>query len=325
MIGCYTDVEPGFVGIVVTKFGSGRGVDHHPQVGRVYAGYGQEVVVFPITRQNVVWTKDIGEGNPTDESLTFAASGGVSVNADVGITYRVDPNHAADLYIMYHFTEMKQFSDGELRNVVRDALAHAACNMQVQDLLGNGRNTLLETAKADIIARLGPRGILVDNLTFVNAPRFPPNVQQAINASMEANQRLAQAEAQARSATATAEGTARAAEAEARGAANSLMIRTQADARNRILMASAEAQANEIIELSTTARVLRYRAIQRWNGVLPTVQGGSQNILALDVPPAEAQDGSRHVRLLQLMNAIPSDTTTPTATPSAPVTAHPSH
>lgn len=275
LVGC-TDVEPGFVGLRIHKTGGTRGVEHTPYYGRVYAAWNVDVVEFPTTVQNVVWTKTLGEGHPADESITFTVASGITVNADVGLNFRIDPAKAWLMYTRYHQTDLAVLADGQLRNDVRDCLGDNAAGMPVEDFLGAARARLLERTTRCSQDRLSPYGVVVENIAFVNAPRIPENVQTALNASLAAQQRLAQAEATARAEVAQAEGHATAQQAAARGDAEALLTRTRADVENRRLMA----EAYRALQPSLTPEVLRYLAIQHWNGQpVPTL--GANTILSL--------------------------------------------
>src|SRR5207237_3989558 len=127
---------------------------------------------------------------------------------------------------------------------------------------------------------LGKDGFVIDQLALNGALRLPENVMIAINRAMEATQLAIQAEnrvrqvrAEAEQAIAQAHGGAEAARQRAEGEADAVLIRARADAR-----------ANEIIRLSTSGTVLQWRAIERWDGKLPLMQGGAKTpLLPLDV------------------------------------------
>lgn len=290
----YNVVPPGSVGLLVVNAGGDRGIHLQPQGGRIWTGPNENVVVLPTTVHNTIWTASTTEGAPHDESISFSVAGGVNVNADVGINFRLDPAKAERFYMQYH-QDVPEFADGQLRNITRDCLGHEAAAMSISDnehgLLMGGRNELLAGALECIRTAVSPHGIIVEDLTFVGSFRLPQNVQAAINTSLEAQQHLAQAQAQGRAAQAAAEGEANAARARAQGAADAeriratgdaaaLTIRTQADLDNRRLMA----QAYNSLNPTLTPAVLQYLSLTRWNGVLPTVSGGSSNGPMLSIP-----------------------------------------
>jgi regulator of protease activity HflC (stomatin/prohibitin superfamily) len=49
----------------------------------------------------------------------------------------------------------------------------------------------------------------------------------------------------------------------------------KAEAQKVLIEAQARAQANKIISQSLTPELVNYNAIQKWNGKLPQVTGGS--------------------------------------------------
>ncbi|TON43446.1 transposase, partial [Vibrio parahaemolyticus] len=59
-------------------------------VGRYWVGVNEELYSFPTFSQNYVWTASETEGSENDESISFQTIEGLAVNADVGITYRID-------------------------------------------------------------------------------------------------------------------------------------------------------------------------------------------------------------------------------------------
>src|SRR5215471_3126508 len=95
-----TRVDAGHVGIRVKLAGSDRGVQDMPVVtGWVfYNPLTEQIVLFPTSVQNVVWTASPHEGQPVDESITFSSNEGVNVNADIGLSFHIDPTLAPKLY-----------------------------------------------------------------------------------------------------------------------------------------------------------------------------------------------------------------------------------
>jgi regulator of protease activity HflC (stomatin/prohibitin superfamily) len=189
-------------------------------------------------------------------------------------------------------------ADGYVRNSVREAFNDVASRMAVQDIYGASKGKVVADVTARLNEVLGKDGFLIDQLTINGALRLPENVAQAINRAMEATQNAIQAEnrvrqvrAEADQAIAQAHGAAEAARQRAEGEADAVLIRARADAR-----------ANEIIRLSTSGAVLQYRAIERWDGKLPLMQGGDKApLLTFDVGKLAGNDADREKRLRQLL------------------------
>ena len=289
-----TRVDVGHVGIRIKLAGSSRGVQNSPIVSGwvAYNPLTEDIIEFPTSIQNEIWTKSPHEGNPNDESITFASSEGVAINADVAIAYHVEASMAPRLYARFRQPDINALTDGYVHNLARAILNERASTMPVAQIYGVGKSQLEHDTQSLMNTRLNPDGFFVDQISFTAALRLPDNVVAAINRTIEATQnaqqaqnRVALVEAEARQAVARAEGSANAARTEARGAADALLIRTRADAENREIMATALAHANATIQASLTPQVLRAREIDRWNGVLP-LYGGGQNMQLLVGTPS---------------------------------------
>jgi regulator of protease activity HflC (stomatin/prohibitin superfamily) len=295
-----TRIDAGHVGIRVKLAGSARGVQDIPVVtGWVfYNPLIEQIEQFPISVQNVVWTQSHQEGRGHDESITFSSQEGVNINADIGLSFHIEPTLAPHLYLRFRQPDLLLLADGYVRNAVREAFNQVGSRMVVQDIYGAGKGKLVADVTGQLNAVLGKDGFLIDQLTINGALRLPENVATAINRAMEATQNAIQAEnrvrqvrAEADQAIAQAHGAAEASRQRAEGEADAVLIRARADAR-----------ANEIIRLSTSGAVLQYRAIERWDGKLPYMQGGDKTpLLTFDVGKFAGNDADREKKLRQML------------------------
>ncbi len=308
-----TRVDPGHVGIRVRLAGSARGVQDAPIVtGWVFYNPVTELVVeFPTSVQNIVWTRDVHEGSPVDESISFASSEGVSINADVGLAFHIDPAKAPRLYARFRQRDLAILAHGFVRNVVREAINETASQMPVQEIYGAGKTRLLTESLRKVTDHLAPDGFVIDQLTFNSALRLPDNVVAAINRAMEATQNAIQAENRVRQIRAEADQQI----AAARGQAEAARQRASGEADALLIRARAEAQANEIIRLSMTPAVIQYRALERWDGHLPLMNNGQIPMLTMDVAQvANVPEAERRARLQELLRgAAPATQPAPPA------------
>ncbi len=322
-LGCATTtrVDAGHVGIRVKLAGSDRGVQDMPVVtGWVfYNPLTEQIILFPTSVQNVVWSQSAHEGRAFDESITFSSSEGVNVSADIGLSFHIEASLAPKLYGRFRVNDLEKLSDGYMRNTVREAYNDVGSRLPVQDIYGAGKSGMLADVTQKCRDVFGKDGIVIDQLTINGTLRLPQNVIDAINRAMEATQkalesknRVAQVEAEATQAITQAHGAAEAARQKAGGEADALLIR-----------ARGEAQANEIIRLSTTSAVLQYRAIEHWDGKLPEYNAGQLPLLTFDVGKAGAQGSSaeeatRQKRLKDLLESSRPPTPPAAALPPAP-------
>ncbi|MGO9836399.1 MAG: prohibitin family protein [Polyangiaceae bacterium] len=283
LFGCQmtTRVDAGHVGIRVKLAGSDRGVQDMPVVtGWVfYNPLVEQIVLFPTSVQNVVWTQSAHEGRAFDESITFSSSEGVNVNADVALSFHIEPSLAPKLYGRFRLNDMERLADVYMRNTVREAFNDVGSKLPVQDVYGAGKSRMLAEVTQKCRDVFGKDGIIIDQLTINGTLRLPQNVMDAINRAMEATQnaiqshnRVAQVEAEAQQAITQAHGQAEAARQKAQGDADALLIR-----------ARAEAQANEIVRLSMTPAILQYRALEHWDGKLPEYNATQLPLLTFDL------------------------------------------
>jgi regulator of protease activity HflC (stomatin/prohibitin superfamily) len=318
IVGCRTAirVDAGHVGIRVRLAGSDRGIQDMPVVtGWVFFNpLTEQVVLFPTSVQNVVWAQSVNEGK------TFSSSEGVNADADIGLSFHIEPNLAPRLYGRFRLNDLSVLADGYMRNTVREAFNDVTSKLAVQDIYGAGKSGMLADVTQKCRDVFGKDGIVIDQLTINGALRLPQNVVDAINRAMEATQnaiqshnRVAQVEAEAQQAITQAHGQAEAAREKAQGDADALLIR-----------ARAEAQANETIRLSMTPAVLQYRALEHWDGKLPTYSTGQLPLLtfdtsklgALTTPAVEAAREKALAKLLEDERAPPeAPAAAPTVSP----------
>jgi regulator of protease activity HflC (stomatin/prohibitin superfamily) len=263
-----TRVEVGNVGLRVNLAGATRGVEDVPMVtGWVWFNpFTEQIVEFPTRVLSVTWTRDPNEGSPADESITFASAEGLTINADVGFAFHIEPEMAPRLYARFRQANITILAHGYIRNIVRDALNEVASTMAVQDIYGAKKGELLNRSRKQIEEMFRRDGIGVDQLTFAASLRLPESVEQAINRTIEQNQgaiaaqnRVAQVEAEARQKV-----------AQANGEAEAILTR-----------AKAEAEANRMLSQSFSPQLMEYRKLEKWDGKLPQVVGGSVPMINL--------------------------------------------
>jgi regulator of protease activity HflC (stomatin/prohibitin superfamily) len=199
-------------------------------------------------------------------------------------------------------------ADGYVRNAVREAFNDAASHMPVQDIYGAKKGKLVVDVGDKLRVVLGKDGFIIDQITINGALRLPENVATAINRAMEATQNAIQAENRVRQVRAEAEQAV----AEAHGAAEAARQRAEGEADAVLIRARADARSNEIIRLSTTGSVLQYRALQRWDGKLPTFQSGDKlPLLTFDVSKVTGSEAERKRELEQLLREEKARTDAP--------------
>lgn len=275
-----TRIDASHVGIKVELTGSDkiRGVQDVPIVTgwTIFNPVTEQVIEFPISVQNVVWTSSLHEGKPVDESVTFSSTEGVSVNADIGLGFHVDPALAPHLFLRFHQADLHVVANGYVRNSVREAFNATASTMSIDDIYGKGKAELVKKVTERVAEKLKPDGFMIDQITINGALRLPPDVAAAINKSIAVKEDALREENRVRQVKAEAEQERE----RARGYADALDVRTAADQRAYVTLKDLTP-----LHLQKTSLDLQREAISKWDGKLPSVTSGATPFL--DVSKAQ--------------------------------------
>ena len=263
--GC-TKVEPGYVALRVWTLGEHGGDIETLGVGRYPLGVRKEYHKFPIFKQNYVWTKDKNESSPNDESITFPIEG-LTINIDIGIEFSVDSQNVEKIYSEYRKSLMG-ITNGPMRNYVRDAILDEAKNYHnmEQFISNNEISNMIDNVEEAVKLYFMTKGILVEKIYLVGAPRYPETVINSIEEKIKATQRAIQRENELR---------------EAEAEAKKKIAQAEGDATAQIARARAEAEANTLRQKSYTEEVLRAMWIEKWDGKLPQTLTGDDIQLLL--------------------------------------------
>ena len=263
-----SDVPSGYTGIKVNLLGSDKGVDSQELgTGRYWIGMNEKLFIFPMFTQTQVWTKDKNEGSPNDDSITFQTVEGLEVNADLGITYSLDPKKVTTIFQKYR-KGIEEITNTVLRSMVRDAVINAASSKQIESVYGLKKADLIKEVEDTVRKQCADVGIIVEHIYWIGSLRLPPSIVNSINAKAAATQMTAQREQEIQQSKAEAEKLV----AEAQG---------KADAQLAIAKANAQAINVEGDALRNNPSVIELRKMERWDGKLPQIVGGATPFINL--------------------------------------------
>lgn len=257
---CGKTVEPGNAGVRIRTLGASAGVDPQPlSSGWHFKGIGERIVEFPVIQRTYSYTRDADERGPENEEIAFADNTGLPMTADVAITLQVNPSSAPNLYKTYRLS-FDQLLDGPIRNDVRSAIAAETERVNVDALYSGGRQQVIQRAMARVQAKWSRYGVQVSQLEWIGTIRYPEVILNAIQAKTRTEQETLTARAQVAKAQAQAEAQI----AAARGQAESIRIINEA--------------------LAANPRYVELKAVEKWDGRLPTVTGGSIPMVNVPTP-----------------------------------------
>lgn len=262
-VGC-SKVPAGNVGVKVYLLGTNKGVDSEQlSPGRYFIGINEELYLFPTFTQNYVWTKADTAESPGDESIVFQTREGLTVSTDVGISYSIEPEKVSLIFQKYR-KGVDEITRIYLRNMVRDAFVAVSSSQPIESVYGEGKAELVEKVTDRVKSQVKDLGIKVEGIYLVGELRLPNTVINAINEKIGATQKAQQRENEVRQAEAEANKVV----AAAKGQANSILV-----------VANAQAEANKIIANSLTPELVKYKTVEKWDGILPKFSGDSIPLL----------------------------------------------
>lgn len=259
LLAACSKVPSGNVGVKFQMYGDDKGSLQELPPGRYWVGWGYELYTFPTYTQTYTFARSSDEGRPLDESISFQTAQGLTVNADVGITYHIDPRKVTLIFQKYR-KGVDEITDVYLRNMVRDALVKEASNLDIEAVYGRGKAALIEAVQRDVAQEVGAVGIEVEKVYWIGELRLPDTVVHSINAKIQATQMAEQRQNE----VAQAQAEAQKVEAEAQGRAQAQLTIAEAEAKAITLKGEALRQNPNVVQMS---------AVEKWDGHLPTYNG----------------------------------------------------
>jgi regulator of protease activity HflC (stomatin/prohibitin superfamily) len=137
-----------------------------------------------------------------------------------------------------------------------------------------------------VTARLTQYHIVVETVSITDF-KFTKEYDASIEAKVKAMQDAERAQNELVKVKIEAEK----AEAEAKGKALANVADAEGEAKAIIAKANAQAEANRKLAASITPELILNKAIEKWDGTRPMVEGGNSGLL-IQLPPTRARKGS---------------------------------
>ena len=242
VLNCFTVVEAGHTGVVVT-------------LGKVNEGVLQEGVHFklPFVQQIVKIDNRIVKLNVTTEAFSKDLQ---SVSTQLAVNYRVDKDKSFSIYKNIG----ANYEAVLLEPAVNEVLKAITAKYTAEESVTN-RVMVSEGLVEGLNEKLNEIGLYVTDVNIINFD-FSEAFINAIEEKQIAQQQLLKAETDKQTAITNATAEAEAMAARAEGEAKAMRIK-----------ADAEADANRTISESLSEILLEYSKIEKWDGKLPAVMG----------------------------------------------------
>lgn len=151
----------------------------------------ERLIIYPSSLLTSSFVKGRGEGDrpSDDDSVVAATASGTSINIDLSISWRVQPDHISQVFANFGEEDTQAIANEYLR-----PLAYAATNLvtgrlAIDEILVQKRGELSGLIRDQLVEMVGPLGITVDDVNVGEI--YPPaNVTQAIDGLIKARNDL---------------------------------------------------------------------------------------------------------------------------------------
>lgn len=221
----------------------------------------------PVTREWVSGT----DAEASQGTAIFGESlDGIGVYVGMNCSAQIDEANATKFLYRYNNTPLATVIDTDIRAMVEDEFNKAVGQYNIADLQAN-KTKIMDAVVTNVKAHFAEYGVTItvlgmkEGISYENAA-----IQAAIDEKFSSEQLLT-----------TQRNLNEVEIAKAEAAAEAAKIKAEADAEVLLIAAEAEAEANRKVADSLTDELVELRKIEKWNGVLPEVQGSATPIVDL--------------------------------------------
>jgi regulator of protease activity HflC (stomatin/prohibitin superfamily) len=203
--------------------------------------------------------KRSGEGSSADDdSIDLPTREGQHIRQDISVTFNTSADKAEQVFKSFRGADISEIEATFIRRTIITAAQNAAGQMSLTDIISDRRAELQASIVKGLSGDLERMGFMLDKVNL-GASHLPQAIEQQLQQKMAAQQQALQAEYELQKETTLAKAKV----AQAEGDANSTLVK-----------AKAQAEANKLLEQTLTPLLVQQKAIDRWNGELPTYNGG---------------------------------------------------
>ena len=181
-----------------------------------------------------------------------------SVSSNIAVNYRVGLDSSAKIYKNIG----AEYQTIVLLPAVQESMKSVSAKYTAEELITK-RAQVGQEIKETLESKVAEYGIVIEKFNIVNFD-FSKEFNSAIEAKQVAEQNLIKTKTEQEQVIVIAEAEAK-----------KQVIAAEAEANAISAKAEAQAKANRLLAESLTSNVVEYQKIQKWDGKLPTVSGGT--------------------------------------------------
>jgi regulator of protease activity HflC (stomatin/prohibitin superfamily) len=254
----YSIITPGNTGVVFNVWTGSLRTTPQGIVWRI--PWITQVQSYPTALRTYTMVKRSGEGSSAgDDSIDLPTREGQHIRQDISITYNTTQEKAAEVFKSFRGADMEDIESTFIRRTMITVAQNTAGQMSLSEVISSRRNDLQDAIQKSLNTELEKMGFELDKVNL-GASHLPESLEAQMQQKMAAQQQAQQAEYELEK----QQMLAKAAVAKAEGEAQAILVH-----------AKAQSEANRLLQSTLTANLIQSKAIDKWDGVLPQVSGGS--------------------------------------------------
>jgi regulator of protease activity HflC (stomatin/prohibitin superfamily) len=261
----FTVIAPGNTGVIFNIWtGSLRSV---PQGMAWRMPWITQVQSYPTALRTYTMVRRLGEGSAAgDDSIDLPTLEGQHITQDISVTYNTSEDKAAQVFKSFRGSDIAEIEATFIRRTIITVAQNSAGQMSLTEVISSKRDELQAAIQKNLSTELSKMGFALDKVNL-GASHLPQTLETQMQQKMAAQQQAQQAEYELQK----QQMLAKAAVAKAEGEAQSILVRAKADS-----------EANRMLQSTLSAILIENKTIEKWNGILPQVTGGSMPLLDLN-------------------------------------------
>lgn len=272
----FNQVQPGYVGVVYSMNGGIQG--EVLSQGAHFVSPLHKVKQYSVATEQGYLSKDAKEGSKQDDSFDIPTADGKMVNVDLEYSYHFDVDTLPETFTRFKGQDGQTIEETFMRGKLKTWAGEVSSKFSVIDIFGEKRTDLNTAVLEHVRNKFAEYGIVIDTISFSRID-VDAQTEKAIQDKINKQQELETAKLAKEKADIENQQSI----AKAQADAEQKKIQAQADADAQLIRAEAEAEANKKVAASLTADILQSEYLQKWDGKLPTYQGGSGTTPILDL------------------------------------------
>ena len=244
---CAERVPAGYVGVVYRMNG---GIDDKTLTqGWHLVSPTKRVTLYSIgIEQSYLTAGDDGDSEK-DDSFEAPSKDGKGMRVDETFTYRFDESRVAEIFTRFKGRSGKDVLRTFIRPNVMSWTKEVTPRYYLTEIIGEQRGAVNIALTEYLQQKFEPYGIIIESASLIDV-NVDEETDKAIQKKIQAQQELEVAK-----------------------------IKAEGDAEAKRIAAEAEAEANKKVAGSLTPELIESKKIEKWNGTVPQIQGGSTPIV----------------------------------------------